>query len=76
MTCRELVELVTAYFDDALPAPERERFDEHLESCPYCRVYLAQLRQVRHLLGQLSEDSIDTAARDALLERFADWKRG
>jgi anti-sigma factor RsiW len=74
MTCRELVELVTAWLDDALPAAERARFEAHLAECPYCRTYLAQMRQTAHLLGGLSETTIDPAARDALLARFRDWR--
>lgn len=76
MTCRELVELVTAWLDDALPAAERERFEAHLAECPYCRTYLDQMRQTAQLLGGLSESTIDPAARDALLARFRDWSRG
>jgi anti-sigma factor RsiW len=74
MTCRELVELVTAWLDDALPAAERARFEAHLAECPYCRTYLAQMRQTAQLLGGLSETTIDPAARDALLVRFRDWR--
>ncbi len=76
MTCRELVELVTAWLDDALPAPERARFEAHLADCPYCRTYLEQIRQTAQLLGGLSESTIDPAARDALLARFRDWSHG
>ena len=74
MTCRELVELVTAWLDDALSAVDRSRFDAHLVDCPYCRTYLEQMRMTAHLLGGLSEDTIDPAARDALLARFHDWR--
>ncbi len=74
MTCRELVELVTAWLDDALPEEERSRFDDHLVGCPYCRFYLEQMRQTARMLGALSEDSIDPVARDTLLARFRDWR--
>ena len=76
MTCKELVELVTAWLDGALPPAERSRFDAHLADCPYCRVYLDQMRRTVRLLGGLSEETIDPAARDALLARFRDWQRG
>jgi anti-sigma factor RsiW len=76
MTCRELVELVTAWLDGELPAADRARFDAHLVDCPYCHTYLEQMRQTIRVLGRLSEDSIDPAARDALLVRFRDWSRG
>ncbi len=74
MTCRELVELVTAYLDDGLTASERTRFEAHLQECPYCRVYLEQMRQTILLLGELREDELDPVARDELLRLFRDWK--
>lgn len=74
MTCRELVELVTAWLDGALPVADRARFDAHLDDCPYCRVYIEQMRQTSRLLGELSEDSVDPVARDALLACFRDWR--
>lgn len=76
LTCRELVELVTAWLDDALPAVDRRRFDAHLDDCPYCRVYLEHIRHTTHLLGELPDDSIDPAVRDALLACFHDWRAG
>lgn len=74
MTCRELVELVTAWLDHALPPAESARFDAHLVDCPYCRAYLEQVRQTSRLLGRLSEDTIDPTVRDELLQRFRDWR--
>ena len=35
MTCRELVEILTDYLEGALPRRDRERLEEHLETCPY-----------------------------------------
>jgi hypothetical protein len=46
MPCRELVALVTAYMDGALPSAERARFDEHVRTCAECRTYLAQMELV------------------------------
>jgi len=37
LTCRALVELVTDYLEDALPAEDRRRVEEHLATCPRCR---------------------------------------
>jgi anti-sigma factor RsiW len=44
LTCRELVELVTDYFEGALPAAERARFEAHVAACEGCDRYLAQAR--------------------------------
>jgi anti-sigma factor RsiW len=74
MTCRELVELVTDYLEGALPGPERRRFEEHIAGCPDCTNYLQQFRLVIKASGRLSEETIDPAARDALLDAFRGWK--
>jgi anti-sigma factor RsiW len=75
LTCQELVELVTDYLEEALPDRERVRFEEHLAGCPYCRTYLEQFRTTIELAGALREDDVTPGAREALLARFAEWKR-
>jgi anti-sigma factor RsiW len=46
MTCRELVELVTSYFDGALDEATRADFDAHLATCPDCTLYVEQMRSL------------------------------
>jgi anti-sigma factor RsiW len=75
LTCQELVEIVTQYLEGSMPAGERLRFDEHLAVCPGCTAYLDQMRQTIRLTGRLVEDALESAARDALLETFRDWKQ-
>jgi MEDS: MEthanogen/methylotroph, DcmR Sensory domain/Putative zinc-finger len=53
MPCRELVELVTAYLEDALPPAERGRCNEHLRECAGCSAYVAQMEIVVSALGEL-----------------------
>ena len=36
MPCQELVELVTAYFDESLSRRERRRFRAHIRGCENC----------------------------------------
>jgi anti-sigma factor RsiW len=36
LTCQQVVELITAYLEDALVPAERERFEEHLARCAGC----------------------------------------
>jgi anti-sigma factor RsiW len=74
LTCRELVELVTAYLDDTLPPSERGRFDAHLTDCPYCGTYLEQMHQTIRLLGQLPEERLAPDVKEELLQRFRTWK--
>ena len=75
LTCQELVELVTAYIDDALPDSERARFERHLSLCPGCDTYVEQIRETVRLTGAgATETSLPPAARDALLAQFRNWK--
>jgi anti-sigma factor RsiW len=75
LSCQELVELVTAYLDDALPSLDRARIEEHIASCDGCTGYLAQIRVTIALTGRLAPEQLDPAAKAALLDAFRDWKR-
>ena len=70
MACKELVEAVTDYLEDAMPAHERRRFEAHLAECTYCIEYLDQMRQVAGELGGLRGETISPERRDALLAAF------
>jgi predicted anti-sigma-YlaC factor YlaD len=74
MTCQELVELVTEYFEGTLSEADRRRFEEHLRACPYCINYIEQMEITIRTLGRLDEESLPPAARGELLEAFRDWK--
>ena len=76
MPCQELVELVTAYFDGSLSRVDRRRFRAHISGCDHCTAYVEQMRLVIEATGRLTEDDIDPAARDDLLEAFRGWKEG
>jgi anti-sigma factor RsiW len=68
--CVDLVELMTAYLDDALTDEQRREFDEHLAGCDGCRAALAQWRTVEDLAGRLSAEEVadlDPYVRDRLL---------
>lgn len=74
MTCRELVELVTAYFDGALPSDDHTRFERHLGVCPGCVAYVEQMRQTIALAGGLREEDVSPEAQRSLLHAFREWK--
>jgi len=74
MTCQELVELVTAYLDNALSSGDLQRFEGHLAICRGCRVYIEQMRQTIRLTGTVAEDDMPPDMRDELLEAFRSWK--
>lgn len=74
LACRELVELVTAYLDSALPGEERARVEAHLKACPDCERYLAQFRLAIAATGRLREEDLAPEAKSALLDAFRGWK--
>ena len=74
MTCQELVELITSYLDEALPADIRQRFERHLAVCPGCGIYLAQMRMTLRLLGTLSTETIPETTQQELLAAFRDLR--
>jgi anti-sigma factor RsiW len=75
LNCRQLVELVTEYFEGALSSAERSRFEEHVMSCPPCRAYLEQMRQTIRLLGRIPEETVPPDAEAALVAAFRGWRR-
>lgn len=74
LSCKELVELVTDYLEQALPDPERSRFEAHLAECEGCRTYLDQMRKTIGALGTLTEEAIPAEERQRLLELFRGWQ--
>jgi anti-sigma factor RsiW len=73
LACQEVVELVTAYLDDALDPAERERFEEHLVFCDGCENYLEQMRTTIRLAGRY-EDELSPQLQEELLEAFRNWR--
>jgi anti-sigma factor RsiW len=74
ITCREMVELVTDYLEDAMDADRRARFEEHLSACDGCTRYVDQMRETIRLAGLLPEERIPAEGRDALLGAFRGWR--
>lgn len=76
MTCRELAELITEYFDGSLSARDRSRFEEHVMSCAPCRAHLEQMQATIRLLGRIPEQTVSPEAEEALVAAFRGWKQG
>jgi anti-sigma factor RsiW len=75
MSCRELVELVTAYLENALSVEDRMRFETHIAGCDGCTTYVEQMRMTIRLTGTLRVDDVSREAEEALLAVFRDWRR-
>lgn len=76
LTCRDVVELVTRYDEDALAPADRAVFEAHLAACDACVLYYQQLRQTRTLARALDDARapddapLDPAIERALLDAF------
>jgi anti-sigma factor RsiW len=73
LTCKELVELVTAYLDGSLRGRQRRRFESHLAACDGCTRYLRQMETAIRATGTLTEEQVTDEQKTVLLAAFRDW---
>ncbi|WP_338079660.1 zf-HC2 domain-containing protein [Antrihabitans stalactiti] len=74
MDCVDVVELVTAYLEDALDPQTKEDFEAHLTVCEGCANYLEQVRRTTGSLAELRSETLDPVFRARLLSAFNDWQ--
>ena len=74
MPCRELVEVITDYLEDALPHDDRLRFEAHLGECDACRDYVEQFEQTIALSGRVEAEELPPGLQDELLAAFRAWR--
>src|SRR5437870_13590831 len=58
MSCDEIQESLSLYFDDTLTADGRATCDRHLDVCPVCRARLSEVRSITRNLGLLAAPSV------------------
>lgn len=73
LACRQVVELVTAYLEDALDARDRERFEEHLVFCDGCSTYLEQMRTTIRVTRS-AELVLPAELETRFLAAFREWQ--
>jgi len=73
ITCAELVELVTEYFEGALSPELVERFEQHLVICDGCSTHVQQMRETIRLTGSLAGDGLESGLAEQLLVAFRAW---
>ena len=73
LSCQELVELVTAYLERALPSEDHARFEEHVAGCDGCERYVEQMQTTIRLTGELTSEAVPPEAEHALLSAFRSW---
>ncbi|MEV0999337.1 zf-HC2 domain-containing protein [Nonomuraea sp. NPDC050202] len=69
--CTEVLALVTEYLDAALPPGRQRTVADHLEACPGCSAWLAQLLATIAALGCLRDGVISPPVLAALRRSFA-----
>ena len=70
LTCRQLVEIISDYLDDALDETSRNELERHLVACEGCKAYLEQLRLTTRLSRSLTEDDVPAVMLNTLLDAF------
>jgi hypothetical protein len=75
ISCAEVVELVTDYLERALPAEEMTLFEQHLNFCEGCIVYVEQIRATAEAVGRVREEDVPPETREKLMAAFREWKR-
>jgi anti-sigma factor RsiW len=72
--CREVVELVTEYLDEALPAGRRDAVERHLGGCAGCAAFVGRVRtaiRVAAAVGVAKRSAaIPSGVRDRLLRTY------
>ena len=73
LACQEVVELISDYLEDALPANDRRRLEQHLAGCPHCTAYLAQMRETLRVAGRLTPEDLSPEMTEEFSEIFRRW---
>jgi hypothetical protein len=74
IVCRELVELVTPYLENAMPANERALLERHLAECDGCQTYVQQMRLTIEAVGHVPDEAITSQTREQVLAIFRAWR--
>jgi anti-sigma factor RsiW len=75
LTCRDIVELVTAYVEGDLKDETARTFEDHLAVCPGCQTYVDQFRVTIAALGEVPVETLSADAQERLLDAFRDLPR-
>ena len=76
LPCKEAVELVTDYLENALLLELRRQLEAHVAECPGCTNYIEQMQLTIDMLHQIARESVFPATKQELLQLFPVWKKG
>ncbi len=70
ITCRQLVELVSDYLEQALESGDAELFEQHLVYCAGCEHYVDEMRRTIVLGARLRDDDVPAETLERLQAEF------
>ena len=73
IACQEVVELLSDYLEGALSGRDRRRFERHLDGCPHCTEYLAQMRRTIELTGSITPEDLSPQVQDEFMVLYRQW---
>jgi predicted anti-sigma-YlaC factor YlaD len=76
LRCREVVELVTDYLEDALAPEDAVRLEGHLAQCDPCVRYVEQVRQTIRAAGVVEPEAVPPDVLDRLLVAYRELRGG
>jgi anti-sigma-K factor RskA len=68
---RDAHTLAGAYAMDAVPAPDRERFERHLAGCEECAREIASLREATAMLGTATAEAVPAGLKERIMAAAA-----
>ena len=74
--CQEVVQLLSDYFEGALPVEQLAALEQHLLFCEGCTNYVEQMRTSIRLTGRLQEEDVPSPVMDKVLEMFRERSGG
>jgi mycothiol system anti-sigma-R factor len=72
MTCRDAIDLIAEFLDQALAPESVAALEAHLQDCAPCRAYLATYRKTRRLVGQAGQVQMPDEMRERLRQFLLD----
>ncbi len=70
MTCQDVQNLVTDYFEDSLSAAERAEIEAHLKNCPRCRTFFSEYAQTVRQIRRLRLSEVPALKREFLFQNI------
>ena len=75
ITCRQLIDFIASYRENALTRDQRTEFERHLEVCPSCVAYLKTYEQTVLLAKASADEPVPAEIPEPLVKAILDARR-